>query len=104
VSGQRPRAGHAFPGEDGQETRFEYVDPTDGGRIKPIVLARSGPRVTVKADALGAGGEVRVRCDARPRGALLNGRRVRAGYDAVTGLAAVAFRADQPVDLTLTLP
>jgi len=88
----------AIPGDVGTSARFELIDHADQDRTKVIVLERTNGAVTVTAPALGAPGEIRVRCTAAPK-ATLNGRVVPATF--AGGTARVPFAAGEAIALRL---
>ena len=99
--GERRLTIHALPGLDGEGYTFDYVDADDGDAEKPVTVRREGGAVRVTAPPLGLGGTVEIRLDAAPRRVTLNGRAVRAPYDAAGRVVRVVFEARQSVEVAV---
>lgn len=93
---------HATPGKAGESTQFELVDSFDQNRSKTIELQRLADAIQITAPALGAPGEVLVRCDSAPT-ATQNGQKVNVTFDAAAHVAHITFAAGEAIALKLSV-
>lgn len=85
---------HVAPGEVGEKTQFEFIDPADHDRSIVFTLERSAEAVSVTAPPLHSIIEVEVISETAPT-ATLAGRETPVVYDAATKRARVTIPRDQ---------
>jgi alpha-glucosidase (family GH31 glycosyl hydrolase) len=92
---------HAFPGQPGDSTSFDYVDRFDGDREKAMRLSRTGNGVVFRSEPLASRSTVEIRCPARPVRMRLNGKSRDVRFDPEGGAVVARVPKGKPIVLEL---
>ncbi|NOY57837.1 MAG: glycoside hydrolase family 31 protein [Calditrichaeota bacterium] len=92
---------HAFPGQVGENTSFDFVDSFDNDHEKLIQLSRATDQLVMQSDPLALGGQVIVRVDAKPTKVVLNDRKASFKYDKTNGTVRLKFPANEKLRLVI---
>ncbi len=90
---------HATPGEEGDVTRFTYVDYLDGDASKEITLRRDEDGIHLEVPPLSTQVTAEIIVDAMSNGLTLNGDGVEVAYDETRKVLRVRWGAGQPASL-----
>lgn len=88
---------HAFPGREGEQAGFTYVDAHQGQQHKRMTLSRTETATVFRSPALESTSKLQMRTVREPAGVQVNGRPVASDYDPTDGILSV----DLPMGKTL---
>lgn len=92
---------HIFPGPDGSESAFDYVDFLDDDLEKTMHMSSEGNAVLFLSEPLSNPATVYVKCEKKPLEAVLNGEPVVFEYDPESGVAAIKAKAHEEIRMRI---
>ena len=101
LSGKEEFTIHLFPGQDGSQSTFVLLDYLDNDSEKKMVVERRAGATIFSAEPLTAPSTIAVRCDAKPKQVVLNGKPADTKYDGNAGIARIAIGKNTEVHLEI---
>lgn len=92
---------HAYPGAEGEQTAFTYVDYHQGKRHKPMTLAHTVQGIHFESPALVSDSVLRVQVDSEPGSVTVNGEPAAFDYRAEQGVVVIALPEGQSISVRL---
>ncbi|MGD8779393.1 MAG: glycoside hydrolase family 31 protein [Ignavibacteria bacterium] len=90
---------HAFPGEAGSSTTFDYVDYFDADKEKQMKLEHQTGKIVFTSVPVKTKSTIKVKCPAKPERVLSNGNQVNFEFDDVYKSASVSLGKDETINL-----
>jgi alpha-glucosidase (family GH31 glycosyl hydrolase) len=72
---------HLFPGKEGEQTTFNYVDYLDNDKSKSMLLSYTSKQINFRSDKLTTGTTIEIKCPSEPVNVVLNDKQTDFGYD-----------------------
>ncbi|NQT27076.1 glycoside hydrolase family 31 protein [candidate division KSB1 bacterium] len=95
---------HLIPGEDGDQTTFDYVDYFDKDLEKPMTLIRNKNRIVFKSEKLMSDTRIEIRYNAKPEKILLDNAVILFNYDQDNQIAIVDLCKNKEINLEIVTP
>jgi len=92
---------HAFPGEIGDSTKFDYVDAFDENREKTFHLSSYAGAIIFQSDALSTPSTLMIQTDIKPQEAQLSGKRIPFHFEPKLGITKVKIERNTKIKIRL---
>jgi alpha-glucosidase (family GH31 glycosyl hydrolase) len=90
---------HVFPGPDGSNSEFAYVDYADNDKEKSMTLSNEGGAIGFDSEPLSVQSTVLVKCHGLPKRVLSNDRDVAVDFNAKSGIAVIRADANKAIQI-----
>jgi alpha-glucosidase (family GH31 glycosyl hydrolase) len=94
---------HLYPGQEGTNTSFDYIDYLDKDNLKKMILQTQTGQIQFTSDALNIDCKIKIKCQKKPDKVLVNNEITAYEFDSDRNMIYINIKKDKSINLEIII-